>query len=58
MYVSATFPYLMMIILLVRGVTLPGAASGIIYYLKPDFSRLASGQVSNLMIVKLTTLKK
>ncbi|XP_053723568.1 solute carrier family 6 member 22, tandem duplicate 2 [Synchiropus splendidus] len=44
-YITATFPYLMLIVLLVRGLTLPGATEGIIYYLYPDPSRLADPQV-------------
>ncbi|XP_065779633.1 sodium- and chloride-dependent betaine transporter [Muntiacus reevesi] len=44
-YFTATFPYLMLVILLVRGVTLPGAYEGIIYYLKPDLLRLKDPQV-------------
>jgi len=45
MYFTATFPYVMMIILLIRGATLKGAYKGIIYYLKPDISRLADPEV-------------
>ncbi|KAM8867258.1 sodium- and chloride-dependent GABA transporter 2-like [Synchiropus picturatus] len=44
-YITATFPYVMLIVLLVRGLTLPGATEGIIYYLYPDPSRLADPQV-------------
>lgn len=44
-YFTATFPYVMLIVLLVRGVTLPGAMDGIIYYLYPDISRLSDPQV-------------
>ncbi|XP_065264463.1 sodium- and chloride-dependent betaine transporter-like [Emys orbicularis] len=44
-YFTATFPYLMLFVLLIRGVTLPGAAEGIMFYLRPDISRLADPQV-------------
>ena len=33
--------FLIMIILIVRSVTLPGASEGVIYYLKPDFSEVS-----------------
>ncbi|KAL2094405.1 hypothetical protein ACEWY4_009124 [Coilia grayii] len=44
-YFTATFPYATLLALLVRGVTLPGAQHGIIYYLYPDISRLSDPQV-------------
>uniref|UniRef100_A0AAY4C0M0 Transporter n=1 Tax=Denticeps clupeoides TaxID=299321 RepID=A0AAY4C0M0_9TELE len=44
-YFTATFPYLMLVVLLVRGLTLPGASVGIKFYLYPDPSRLADPQV-------------
>ncbi|XP_056292961.1 sodium- and chloride-dependent GABA transporter 2-like [Pseudoliparis swirei] len=44
-YITATFPYLMLMVLLVRGVTLPGALDGIKFYLYPDPSRLSDPQV-------------
>ncbi|CAB1328053.1 unnamed protein product, partial [Coregonus sp. 'balchen'] len=43
-YLTATFPYVMLAILLVRGITLPGAAQGIVYYLNPNITRLADPQ--------------
>ncbi|KAF4112391.1 hypothetical protein G5714_007186 [Onychostoma macrolepis] len=44
-YFTATFPYVMLLILLLRGVTLPGAINGIHYYMYPDLTRLADPQV-------------
>ncbi|KAJ8350973.1 hypothetical protein SKAU_G00261030 [Synaphobranchus kaupii] len=44
-YFTATFPNVMLLVLFVRGVTLPGATEGIVYYLKPNLSRLADPQV-------------
>ncbi|TMS02954.1 Sodium- and chloride-dependent GABA transporter 2 [Larimichthys crocea] len=44
-YFTATFPYLMLIVLLIRGLTLPGAGIGIKFYLYPDLGRLADPQV-------------
>lgn len=44
-YFTATFPYVMLAVLLVRGITLPGALDGIKFYLYPDPSRLTDPQV-------------
>ncbi|KAL3880187.1 hypothetical protein ACJMK2_032450 [Sinanodonta woodiana] len=44
-YFTATSPYILIIILLVRGVTLDGAVDGLKYYLLPDWSKVLDSQV-------------
>ncbi|KAF5917252.1 hypothetical protein HPG69_000021 [Diceros bicornis minor] len=44
-YFTATFPFAMLLVLLIRGLTLPGAGAGIKFYLYPDLSRLEDPQV-------------
>nr|XP_002126541.1 sodium- and chloride-dependent GABA transporter 3-like [Ciona intestinalis] len=44
-YVTAILPYVMLLILLIRGLTLEGASTGIMFFLRPDFSKLLSSQV-------------
>ena len=51
-YFTALFPYVMIIALMIRGVTLPGAMNGLSYYIKPDFSKLYSSQVIIYYIFK------
>uniref|UniRef100_A0A8D0B0Y7 Transporter n=1 Tax=Sander lucioperca TaxID=283035 RepID=A0A8D0B0Y7_SANLU len=46
-YVTATFPYFVLIVLIIRGATLEGSLQGIAFYLTPDWSRLANAQVWN-----------
>uniref|UniRef100_A0A034WKU2 Transporter n=1 Tax=Bactrocera dorsalis TaxID=27457 RepID=A0A034WKU2_BACDO len=44
-YFLALFPYVIMAVLLVRAVTLPGSADGIIFFIKPDWSKILDPKV-------------
>uniref|UniRef100_A0A8B9HG62 Transporter n=1 Tax=Astyanax mexicanus TaxID=7994 RepID=A0A8B9HG62_ASTMX len=44
-YFTALFPYVVLVVLFFHGISLPGAVSGIIYYVKPDWSKLKDAQV-------------
>ncbi|XP_033631704.1 sodium- and chloride-dependent glycine transporter 1-like [Asterias rubens] len=44
-YFTATFPYVVLFILLIRGATLPGSAQGVLFYIRPEFSRLLDAKV-------------
>jgi SNF family Na+-dependent transporter len=40
-YVTVPAPYILLFILLIKGLTLEGAGSGLSFLLKPDFSKLS-----------------
>jgi solute carrier family 6 amino acid transporter-like protein 5/7/9/14 len=44
-YFTATFPYVVLTILLIRGLTLEGSLDGVKFYIIPDFSRLSDSKV-------------
>ena len=53
MYVTATSPYLFMLALLIRNSLLPGAREGVIFYLKPDLSKLGDMEVVHVVIATI-----
>ena len=44
-YVTATLPYVILAIFFIRSVTLPGSATGILYYVTPQWHRLGDPKV-------------
>nr|WLN44349.1 NTT11 [Sinonovacula rivularis] len=44
-YVTALLPYLLLLVLLVRTLTFDGSLNGIVYYLKPNLTRMADPKV-------------
>ncbi|KAK2156903.1 hypothetical protein LSH36_202g04000 [Paralvinella palmiformis] len=44
-YVTSVFPYIILVILLIRGLMLDGSTEGILYYLTPNFEKLLTAEV-------------
>jgi len=44
-YFTAIFPYVVLFILLIRGLTLEGAGEGVLHYLKPNFTNMLKPEV-------------
>ena len=50
---TALFPYVVLVILLIRGVTLPGASNGIYFFLMPKWEKLRDITVRNKVFLIL-----
>ena len=47
-YFTAIFPYVVMLALLIRGLTLPGAGDGLKFFFTPQWEKLASLKVRTI----------
>lgn len=52
-YFLAVFPYCIMLVLLVRSLTLPGAFDGVLYFLRPQWNKLLDPKVISKIISKI-----
>ena len=55
-YFTAIFPYVVMLALLIRGLTLPGAGKGLLFFFTPQWEKLGSLQVIIITITIITTI--
>jgi SNF family Na+-dependent transporter len=49
-YFTATFPYIMLTVLVLRGATLSGSMDGIMYFITPSWQELTNPEVSIYII--------
>ncbi|KAL5006050.1 hypothetical protein ScPMuIL_017208 [Solemya velum] len=52
-YFTAIFPYILLTVMLVRGLTLEGHEEGITYYLTPDWEKITEAEVWNEAAVQI-----
>ena len=52
-WITAVAPYIVLVILLFRGITLPGAGDGIRYFLTPQWGKLTETKVSAQLKIQI-----
>ncbi len=53
-YATALFPYIVLTVLLIRGITLPNSSNGIIFLLKPQWHRLLEAEVGTYKVSSIS----
>jgi SNF family Na+-dependent transporter len=48
-YFTATFPYVVLLLLLIRGVTLDGYYDGILFYIVPKWDQITEPKVKSII---------